>query len=198
MPPQIAWVRGGKIHCLHLFDFSPLCVFRCALKLPAGEEVNSHWLHLFDFFPLCVIICVLKLPAPKDPKTHWLHLFWLISTVCSKMSPQVWFTERIRNHIGCICLFVYQLIFFTEFGLLISWICLFCLSAKGKPEHVNICIGLSVCCVSSSQLPRYCCRSNPEQLSWHGGVRQSETLKVASWTHDNLKTTCPRYQIPTM
>ena len=29
-------------HWLHLFDFSPLCVFKCALKPSASEEALSH------------------------------------------------------------------------------------------------------------------------------------------------------------
>ena len=37
-----------------MFDFSPLCVFKCAFKLPALEDAYSHWLHLFDFSPHCV------------------------------------------------------------------------------------------------------------------------------------------------
>ena len=65
----------AKSHWLHLFDFSPLCIFKCFLKSPASEDAYSHWLHLLDFSPLCVFKCVLKLPAQKDIKLHWLHLF---------------------------------------------------------------------------------------------------------------------------
>ena len=35
---------------MHLFDFSPLCVFKRLLRLLARENAESHWLHLFDFF----------------------------------------------------------------------------------------------------------------------------------------------------
>jgi len=37
------------VHWLHLLNFSPLCLFKCKLKWPNREEVNSHWLHLFRF-----------------------------------------------------------------------------------------------------------------------------------------------------
>ena len=37
------------MHWLHLLNFSPLCLFKCKLKWPNREEVNSHWLHLFRF-----------------------------------------------------------------------------------------------------------------------------------------------------
>ena len=29
------------------FDFSPLCMFKWALRLPPWEDEKSHWLHLF-------------------------------------------------------------------------------------------------------------------------------------------------------
>ena len=45
--------------------FSAVCI-RCVLKLPCGEDAKSHRLHLFDFSPLCVFKCVLKLPAWED------------------------------------------------------------------------------------------------------------------------------------
>ena len=48
-----------RVFCL--FDLSPLCVFKCFLKLPASEDVKSHWLHLFGVSPMCFFICVLKL-----------------------------------------------------------------------------------------------------------------------------------------
>ena len=33
---------------LHLFVFSPLCVFKCVLKLSAREDAKSHWLDFED------------------------------------------------------------------------------------------------------------------------------------------------------
>ena len=38
MFPQIACMRGCIVTWLHLFAFSPLCVFKCILKLFAREE----------------------------------------------------------------------------------------------------------------------------------------------------------------
>ena len=31
-----------------LSDFSPLCVFKCLLKVPAREEAYLHWLHFIS------------------------------------------------------------------------------------------------------------------------------------------------------
>ena len=41
-------------HWLHLFDFSPLCIFRCVLKSPDQEDLTIDWLHSFGFFPMRV------------------------------------------------------------------------------------------------------------------------------------------------
>ena len=65
----------SKSHWLHLFDFSPMCVFKCLLNSHASEDAKSHWLHWFYFSPLCVFKCVLKWPAWQEAKLHWLHLF---------------------------------------------------------------------------------------------------------------------------
>ena len=59
---------------MHLFDFSPLCVFKWVLKSPARVDAKSHWLHLFVFSPLCVFKWILNWPAWCDAYLHWLHL----------------------------------------------------------------------------------------------------------------------------
>ena len=51
---KIFWIS----YWLHLFDFSPLCVFKCFLKVTAWIDAKSHWLHLFEFSPLCVLKCL--------------------------------------------------------------------------------------------------------------------------------------------
>ena len=66
MTPQIDVMRKKtKSHWLHLFDFSPLCVFKCWLKDLGSEQAKSHWLHLFDFSSLCVFKCIIKLLASE-------------------------------------------------------------------------------------------------------------------------------------
>ena len=55
--------------------FSGFWYSMCVLKLPAREDAKSHWLHLFDFSPLCVFMCFFKLTAWEDAKSHWLRLF---------------------------------------------------------------------------------------------------------------------------
>ena len=77
MCPQSVWSRGCKVTLVHLFGFSPLCVFKCVLKLPAWEDAKSHWLHLNDFSLVCVFKCVLKALASEHAKSHWLHFFEL-------------------------------------------------------------------------------------------------------------------------
>ena len=49
---------------MHIVAFyTGLCLFICLLKELGSEQAKSHWLHLFDFSPLCVFKCVLKWPA---------------------------------------------------------------------------------------------------------------------------------------
>ena len=63
-----------KVIILHLFDFSPLYVYKCVLKSPASEEAYSHWLHLFDLIPLCLFMCPLKSLGPGT-RVQWLKLW---------------------------------------------------------------------------------------------------------------------------
>ena len=63
---SLSWLPETNSHWLHLFGFSPVCVFKCLFKSPAQREALSHWLHLFDFSPLCFFKCCLKLPARED------------------------------------------------------------------------------------------------------------------------------------
>ena len=46
--------------------YTRLCLFICLLKELGSEQAKSHWLHLFDFSPLCVFKWVLKLPAQEE------------------------------------------------------------------------------------------------------------------------------------
>ena len=43
-----------------LVYFFSLCLFKCFLKELGSEHANSHWLHLFDFSPLWIFKCVFK------------------------------------------------------------------------------------------------------------------------------------------
>ena len=43
-----------------------LWVFKCWRKDLGSEQAKSHWLHLFGFSPLCVFKCLLKWPACED------------------------------------------------------------------------------------------------------------------------------------
>ena len=53
---SIACPRRGKVTLVAFFYFSTLFFF----KWPAREDAKSHWLHLFGFSPQCVFKCVLK------------------------------------------------------------------------------------------------------------------------------------------
>ena len=94
-----SWLEA-KSHWLHLFGFSPLCVFKCALKLTFWIEVKSYWLHWFDFSPLCVFKCVFKFCALRD--AYWLHWFDF-SPLCLFKWVFKWSArEKKHNHTDCI------------------------------------------------------------------------------------------------
>ena len=48
----------NRIGCICLTFLQ--CVFKWVLKVSAREDAKSHWLHLFDFSPLCFFKCLLK------------------------------------------------------------------------------------------------------------------------------------------
>ena len=60
MSLQIACQRRCKVALVAFARFVSLCVFKCLLKSPARKHVKSHCLHLFDFPPLCVCMCALR------------------------------------------------------------------------------------------------------------------------------------------
>ena len=59
--PQVACSKGCIITLVASIDFSPLCDFKCVLKLAGQVDAKLHWLHLFDLSPLCLF------------KSHWMH-----------------------------------------------------------------------------------------------------------------------------
>ena len=78
-----------EFHRLNWFDFFPLCIFKCLLKLPARADAKLHWLHLFDLSPLCVFKCRSKSPACEDVKSHWLHLLAFSPLCIIKCLPKL-------------------------------------------------------------------------------------------------------------
>ena len=52
--PQVACSKGCIITLVASIDFSPLCDFKCVLKLAGQVDAKLHWLHLFDLSPLCL------------------------------------------------------------------------------------------------------------------------------------------------
>ena len=55
--------KNARPHRLHFFDLSPLCVFKCYLKLLATEEAKAHWLHLFVILVCTLILALLKIKS---------------------------------------------------------------------------------------------------------------------------------------
>ena len=83
-----------------MFDFSPLCVFKCLLKLLGSEHAYSHWLHLFDFSPLCVFKYFRKLPALV--KQNHIVCICVIFLHCAFLYVSSNYLS-MHDHTGCIC-----------------------------------------------------------------------------------------------
>ena len=121
MCSQIACPRRGKVTLVAFFYFSPLCIF----KWPAREDAKSHWLHLF-FSTVRVQM------RPQNVYTRsciitLIAFVWLISTVCSQMSPHMW---------GC-----------TGCNYLTSLFCAFSnVSSNCLPENRHINLAFSSLC----------------------------------------------------
>ena len=85
---------------VHLFDFTPLCVFKyflegsarkdayvtfslcvfkCLIKLPALEDAKSHWLRLFDCSLLCIFKCCLKSPASERKEIEMFSVYFFVN-----------------------------------------------------------------------------------------------------------------------
>ena len=93
MCPRIACPRRGIVTLVAFVWLSPVCVFKCALKLFAREDAKSHRLHFckghshigcivrFQMSPqmACIRRCIFTL----------LAFVWLLSTVRFHMSPQI-------------------------------------------------------------------------------------------------------------
>ena len=65
MSPHINARQDSKSHWLHLFNFSPLYLFRCVLNIYLyilGSEETYICIGCISFSTLCIFICVLKFP----------------------------------------------------------------------------------------------------------------------------------------
>ena len=72
----------------YLFDFSPLCIFKCVLKSPAWTDAKSHRLHLFDFFSTVHLQMCPQTVCHRGRKITLVAFVWLFSTVHFQMCPQ--------------------------------------------------------------------------------------------------------------
>ena len=77
-----AWMHEYS-QLVHLFGFSPECVFLCITRWLAWGVLESHWLHWFSFSPLWTIEWVFKWSYLLNDLSHCGHLcslspLWMI------------------------------------------------------------------------------------------------------------------------
>ena len=90
-------VKNAKLHWLHVYYFSPLCVFKCLPKL----------LHIVHIRCICLVFLHCALPNVSSKRLHekrqshigsicWTFLHCAFSNVSSK-----YLHKRMHTHIGC-------------------------------------------------------------------------------------------------
>ena len=87
MVPQTGCPIRCKVTLVAFFWLSPLCVFKCLLKLLGSEQAYSHWLHFLVFSPLCFQMSP-QTVCPRGCIITLVAFVWLFSTVFLKMVPQ--------------------------------------------------------------------------------------------------------------
>ena len=81
------------------------CPFLCLFRPPASNDAQSHWLHLFDFSPLCVFKCVHKFPVSKDayciyaPMYYQITIYQLSLGACYQQLPSftLWLVVHLQK-----------------------------------------------------------------------------------------------------
>ena len=122
--------RHSHILLVHLFDFTPLCVFKyflegsarkdayvtfslcvfkCLIKLPALEDAKSHWLRLFDCSLLCIFKCCLKSPAWERKEIEMFSVYFCVNFFAVIFALNISAIFWVKNVI-----FLHSAIFFTE------------------------------------------------------------------------------------
>ena len=74
------------LHCVFQMFSQVACLCR-------SEDVKSHWLHLFDFSPLCVFKWVFTLPNTRGCIITLVTFVGLFSSMYFQMSPEIAFTR---------------------------------------------------------------------------------------------------------
>ena len=63
------WIRAGKFALIAFIWFFSTVFFKCLLKVIWWEQANLHCLHLFNFSPLWIIKCLLKDSLDSNPSS---------------------------------------------------------------------------------------------------------------------------------
>ena len=114
MCPQTACLWGCTVTLVTFFYFSPLCVLKCALKLPAWHESKSHWLHFVRLFSTVCFQMSSQIKCLGTCKVTLALFVWLFSTVHFQMCFQMTCLRR-----GIVTL-VASIWFFSTVGFQIS------------------------------------------------------------------------------
>ena len=93
---------------MHLFLSWSLCVIKCLFKTLVPEETKLQWLHLYDFSPVCVFKWVLKMLVCVDAYHRRLLQGSYKVESCATSSPPSYTSSSpayssLALHIGRLC-----------------------------------------------------------------------------------------------
>jgi len=94
-----------NIHCVHSYDFSPVCVLLFLARLLAWLNSSPHCMHSYGFSPVCVLMCLARLPDSLNPCPHWVHSYGC-SHVCVLMCGKV---TQLTKLFSTLCAFIWLL-----------------------------------------------------------------------------------------
>ena len=84
--------------------YTGLCLLMCLLKELVLKQAKSHWLHLFGFSPLCVFSNVSLNCQPEEIHSHTGCICLTFIRCVFLNASSNCLPEKRHSHIGCICL----------------------------------------------------------------------------------------------
>ena len=83
-----------------------MCIFNCLLRLPVWIVVKSHWLqlHLFDFSPVCIFKCVFEYSMHFTMRSHTGNICLIYLHCVFSNEPLTRWPKWMHSYIGGSCL----------------------------------------------------------------------------------------------
>ena len=155
---SVCWVAYS--HWLHFLDFSPLCVFRCVLKLPAWDYVFSYMCPLSTWIRSCIVTLVafvwlfLTVRFQMFTQRAWISAGKVTQAAFFSYSPPCIFKSLVKSPAWKKA-YSHRLHLFGILHCVFSNVCSKCLNKMIQSCIVCICWTFSSVCVQMS--PQIAC-----------------------------------------